>query len=100
VGGGRAGLEWDEFGNGCMHKAASQNHPRTHPYPLWLKLVRQGDRFSSGISYDGVAWTNLRQTGKVPGIAESVDIGLAAGACDQRAYTVEFQDWTIQAEDP
>ncbi len=97
---GRTGLEWDEFGDGCMHKAASQNHPRTHPYPLWLKLVRQGDCFSSGISYDGVTWTNLRHTGKVPGIAESVDIGLAAGACDQRAYTVEFQDWTIQAEAP
>ncbi len=24
---GRAGIQWDEFGNGCMHKADSQNLP-------------------------------------------------------------------------
>jgi len=96
---GRTGIEWDEFGDGCMHKAASQNHPKTEMYPMWLKLVRRGDRFTGYISYDGINWTNERKTTPVPGIAETVDVGLAAGSCDQRIYTVDFEDFQISVED-
>jgi len=96
---GRTGIEWDEFGDGCMHKASSQNHPKTNTYPMWLKLVRHGNSFSGYISYDGVTWTNPRHTNPVPGIAETIDLGLAAGSCDQRVYTVEFEDFKIQVED-
>ena len=31
---GRAGIEYDEFGNGCMHKAASENLPENSPTPI------------------------------------------------------------------
>ncbi|MBN2091995.1 DUF1349 domain-containing protein [candidate division KSB1 bacterium] len=82
-----------------MHKASSQNHPQTNTYPMWLKLVRHGNSFSGYISYDGVTWTNARHTNPVPGIAETIDLGLAAGSCDQRVYTVEFEDFEIQVED-
>lgn len=95
---GRTGIQWDEFGDGCMHKASSQNHPKTNTYPMWLKLVRHGNSFSGYISYDGVTWTNARHTKPVPGIAETIDLGLAAGSCDQQVYTVAFEDFKIWVE--
>ena len=50
---GRTGMLWDEFGDGCMHKADSQNLPEYFSFPLWLKLERHGNSFSGAISYDG-----------------------------------------------
>ena len=93
---GRAGVEYDEFANGCMHKASSQNLPENSKPPLYLKMVRHGDSFSGYISLDGVNWTIERHTADIPGIADSVDLGLAAGGPDKRQYTVEFTDWKIE----
>jgi len=96
---GRAGMQWDEFGDGCMHKASSENLPQDTKFPVWLKLVRHGDNFSGYISLDGQNWTIERHTGPIPGIAEAVDLGLAAGSDNQVPYRVEFEEWRIEVEE-
>jgi regulation of enolase protein 1 (concanavalin A-like superfamily) len=96
---GRAGIEYDEFGNGCMHKAASENLPENSPTPIWIRLERHGDRFTGYISLDGKNWIIKRQTNSIPGIEKAVDLGLAAGAPDQKQYTVEFEEWKVKVEE-
>jgi regulation of enolase protein 1 (concanavalin A-like superfamily) len=94
----RAGIQWDEFGNGCMHKADSQNLPEEFSFPLWLKMERHGNSFSGAISYDGETWINSKYTKEVPGLNFSIHLGLAAGSCDQIPYGVEFEDFQIIVE--
>jgi regulation of enolase protein 1 (concanavalin A-like superfamily) len=96
---GRAGIEYDEFGNGCMHKAASENLPENSETPIWLKLERHGDRFTGYVSLDGHTWVIKRVTNQIPGIGKAIDIGLAAGAPDQKQYTVEFEEWKIKVQE-
>jgi regulation of enolase protein 1 (concanavalin A-like superfamily) len=96
---GRAGIEYDEFGNGCMHKASSENLPENSPTPIWIRLERHGDRFTGYVSLDGKNWIIKRQTNQIPGIGKAVDIGLAAGAPDQKQYTVTFEEWKIKVAD-
>ena len=93
---GRAGIEYDEFANGCMHKASSQNLPENSKTPLYLKVVRHGNHFSGYISLDGKNWIIEKHTGDIPGIGKGVDLGLAAGGPDKRQYQVEFTDWKIE----
>jgi hypothetical protein len=93
---GRAGIEYDEFANGCMHKASSQNLPENSKTPVYLKMVRHGNSFSGYISLDGKNWIIERHTIDIPGINEAIDIGLAAGGPDKRQYRVEFTDWKIE----
>jgi len=83
---------------GAMHAAGSQNHATLEPYPMWLKLVRDGDRLYGYLSYDGKNWTVSRSTDQVKGLAPAVHIGLAAGSCDEISYTVEFSDFKVEAE--
>ena len=96
---GRAGIEYDEFGNGCMHKAASENLPENSPTPIWIRLERHGDRFTGYISLDGKRWIIKRQTNDIPGLEKAVDLGLAAGAPDQKQYSVTFDLWKVRVED-
>ncbi len=96
---GRAGIEYDEFGDGCMHKAASENLPENSPTPIWIKLERHGDRFTGYISLDGINWIIKRQTNLIPGLNRAIDLGLAAGSPDQKQYTVEFTDWNVLVQD-
>ena len=93
---GRAGIEYDEFANGCMHKASSTNLPENSKTPIYLKMVRHGNSFSGYISLDGKNWIVERHTTDIPGIEESVDLGLAAGGPDKNQYWVEFKDWKIE----
>ena len=95
---GRAGIQWDEFADGCMHKADSQNLPENFSFPLWLRLEKQGNSFSGAISYDGWTWINSKYITEVPGLNISVHLGLAAGSCDQIPYMVEFEDFQIMVE--
>ncbi len=97
---GRAGIEYDEFGNGCMHKASSENLPENSPTPIYIRLERHGTKFTGYISLDGKKWIIKRQTNDIPGIEKAIDLGLAAGAPDQKQYTVTFEDWKIRVEDP
>lgn len=93
---GRAGIEYDEFANGCMHKASSTNLPENSKTPVYLKMVRHGNSFSGYISLDGKNWIIERHTVDIPGINDTVDLGLAAGSPDKRQYWVEFTDWKIE----
>jgi regulation of enolase protein 1 (concanavalin A-like superfamily) len=93
---GRAGIQYDEFANGCMHKASSQNLPEHSKTPLYLKLVRHGNSFSGYVSLDGSNWILERHSTDIPGISEAIDLGLAAGGPDTRQYWVEFLDWKIE----
>ena len=95
---GRAGINYDEFGDGCMHKASSENIPENISVPIWLKLVRHGNSFSGYVSYDGKNWVVERQTNNLPGINSAIDIGMAAGAPDKKQYWVEFHDFKIEVE--
>ena len=93
---GRAGINYDEFANGCMHKASSQNLPEDLTYPYWLKLERHGNYFVGSISLDGENWINEKRSADIPGLEKAIDLGLAAGSCDKVPYWVEFEDWHIK----
>ena len=93
---GRAGINYDEFANGCMHKANSQNLPENTEFPIWLKISRHGNQFVGSVSLDGENWINEKRSTVIPGLAESIDIGLAAGSCDKKQYWVEFAEWTVE----
>jgi len=95
---GRAGIHYDEFGDGCMHKANSENIPENITVPIWIKLVRHGNSFTGYISYDGKNWVVERKTNDIPGLNDTVDVGMAAGAPDKKQYWVEFQDLNIAVE--
>jgi len=95
---GRAGINYDEFGDGCMHKASSENIPENITVPIWIKLVRHGNSFTGYISYDGKIWAVERKTNDIPGLNATVDVGMAAGAPDKKQYWVEFQDFNIEVE--
>jgi hypothetical protein len=96
---GRAGLQWDEYGDGSMHNAKSFNYPEgsTLP-PVWLKIERHGDNFSGYYSFDGKNWVLSRSSGEIAGLGESMDIGLAAGTNDQRPALVQFEDFKLVVE--
>jgi len=61
-----------------------------------VKIVRHGNSFSGYISLDGKNWIVERHTTDIPGIADAIDLGLAAGGPDKRQYWVEFTDWKIE----
>ena len=93
----RFGLQWDQFGDGCMHKASSQNH-YSPPDVIWLKLERHGNQFTGYMSYDGTHWLFPRTTTPIPGLSDRLDIGMAAGAPNQVASMVQFEDFRIEIE--
>ncbi|MBT6006309.1 MAG: DUF1349 domain-containing protein [Prolixibacteraceae bacterium] len=95
---GREGIHYDEFGDGCMHKASSENIPENIDVPIWIKLVRHGNSFTGYISYDGKNWVVERSTNDIPGLKESIDIGMAAGSPDKKQYWVEFCDFKVEIE--
>ena len=95
----RIGAQWDEFGSGSMHNSKSQNYTGESPFPVWLKLVRHGDRFSSYYSKDGKDWLLVRESGALPGLSETMDIGMAAGSNDQRSSEVVFSDFQLHVEE-
>jgi regulation of enolase protein 1 (concanavalin A-like superfamily) len=96
---GRAGINYDEFGDGCMHKANSENLPEDTPTPIWVRLERHGDSFTGYISLDGKNWIIKRQTKSIPGINKAIDVGLAAGSSDQVQYFVDFAEWKVLVEE-
>jgi hypothetical protein len=94
----RAGAQWDEFGDGSMHNTRSRNYDRDDPIPVWLKLIRHGDRFSGYYSFYGLKWNLSRESGALPGLAKLMDVGLAAGTNDQRSSQVVFEDFKLKVE--
>ena len=94
----REGAQWDAFGDGSMHNTKSRNYKKEKPLPVWLKLIRHGDRFSGFYSHDGKNWQLSRKSGPLPGLAERMDIGLAAGTNDQKLSKVTFKDFMLKVE--
>jgi regulation of enolase protein 1 (concanavalin A-like superfamily) len=95
----RHGAQWDEFGDGSMHNSRSFNYTSNHPFPLWLRMVRHGDRLSGYYSFDGKNWILSRESGNIAGIAHTLDIGLAAGSNDQKPSMVRFEDFEVFVEE-
>jgi len=95
-----SGIQWDEFGDGCMHKGGDRHvYERENPFPVWLKLVRHDDSFTGYTSYDGLIWENPMYTGLVPGLGDAMDIGMAAGTIDQVPSPVVLEDFLLEVED-
>ena len=95
----RAGIEYDEFGDGSMHKAASENLPENTKMPVWLKLERHGKTYSGYVSVDGKNWIIQRKSTPLPGLTEVVDLGLAAGSSNGKPFTVTLSDWSVKVQD-
>ncbi|MBM3240616.1 right-handed parallel beta-helix repeat-containing protein [Candidatus Poribacteria bacterium] len=95
-----SGFQWDEFGDGCMHKCGDRSIYETeNPFPVWLKLVRHGDTFTGYTSCDGVNWGEPKHSTPIPGWADAMDIGMAAGTIDQVPALVVLEDFTLEVED-
>lgn len=56
----------------------------------WIRLVRNGDTFTSHVSKDGVNWT-LIDTQEIPGFKKDVYIGIAAAGVAQRGVLASGQ---------
>jgi regulation of enolase protein 1 (concanavalin A-like superfamily) len=95
----RAGIEYDEFGDGSMHKAASENLPENTKLPVWLKLERHGNTYSGYVSTDNKSWIIQRKSTPLPGLTEAVDLGLAAGSSNGKPFTVTFSGWSVKVQD-
>ena len=95
-----SGLQWDEYGDGCMHKGGQGSlYDMEDPFPVWLKLMRHGNTFTGYVSHDGVHWDNPKTSAPIPGLADAMDIGLAAGTIDQIPALVYLEDFTLEVED-
>lgn len=95
-----SGIQWDEFGDGCMHKGGGRHHhEKKNPFPVWLKLVRHGNTFTGYTSYNGVNWGYPKHSVPIPGLADVMDIGMAAGTIDQVPALVILEDFTLEVED-
>jgi hypothetical protein len=95
-----AAIQWDEYGDGCMHKNGNgRTYEEEQPFPMWLRLIRHGDTFSGYASGDGVRWGSRWSTAPIPGLAAAMDIGMAAGTIDQVPTLVILEDFTLELED-
>jgi len=94
----RAGAQWDEFGDGSMHNTKSYNYNREDPFPVWLKVVREKNVFTAYYSFDGKNWVLIRRSTPLPGLSESMDIGIASGTNDQKSSKAFFEDFRIVVE--
>ena len=81
-----------------MHNTMSRNYDEGQQLPVWLKLIRHGNRFSGYYSFDGKNWLPSRDSGPLPGLSETMDIGLAAGTNDQRSSAVIFRNFNLWVE--
>ena len=94
------GMQWDEFGDGCMHKMAGRRmHETEDVFPVWLKLARHGSTFTGYTSYDGVDWVHPVHSTPIPGVADAMDVGMAAGSIDQVPALVVLEEFTLGVEE-
>ncbi len=93
-----SGIQWDEFGDGCMHKMGGSHIHESKNFPVWLKLVRHGDTFTGYVSYDGINWGKPMHTSPVPGLADAMDIGMATGTIDQIPSLVVLENFALDVE--
>ncbi|HEV7866180.1 MAG TPA: protein kinase [Chthoniobacteraceae bacterium] len=64
--------------------------------PVWLKLVREGDRFTGFHSTDGQSWTEFRSE-QMPNLPKTLHVGLGAASHNEgRATTATFEAVRIE----
>ncbi len=95
----RHGAQWDQFGDGSSHNTKSYNYKKDQPFPVWLKIIREGNLFTGFYSYDGIKWTFSRKSTQMPKLGNAMDIGLAGGTNDQRPSFVVFKDFKLIVEE-
>jgi hypothetical protein len=79
-------LEWDSDGDGRIDKRTELDGYTN--WPSWLKLQRQGGKFTGYSSKDGVNWTKIGEA-DVAGADGPLDVGLFAHRSSARF--LEFQ---------
>lgn len=62
------------------HAAHSSNNPTT-TIPYWLKLVREGDTFTSYASENGYHWNEIHSM-DIPGFSKNTKVGIALSSAD------------------
>lgn len=92
------GAQWDQFGDGSSHNTKSYNYKKDQPFPVWLKVIHEGNLFTGFYSYDGINWTFSRKSTQIPKLGNTMDIGLAGGTNDQRPSLVVFEDFKLIVE--
>lgn len=95
----RNGAQWDEFADGSMHNTKSFNYEKKNPFPVWLKLIRDGNKFISYFSYDQTNWEIVRDSPEIKDLAKSINIGIAGGTNDRRPSKVFFESLKIVCEE-
>ena len=94
----RAGLsfEWlrDSDGNGQLDASTGAG---TNGFPAWVRIVRDGDLYTSYWSRDGETFTQVGEPVTLPGAADVQDIGLAVTAHSASARTTAvFTDFVLE----
>jgi alpha-galactosidase len=80
-------LEWDSDGDGRIDKRTELDGYTD--WPCWLKLQRQGVRFTGYSSKDGKNWTKIGEA-DVPGSDGPLDVGVFAHRSSAR-----FMDFQV-----
>ncbi|NEE03496.1 ThuA domain-containing protein [Phytoactinopolyspora halotolerans] len=96
----RAGnsFEWlrDTDGNGQLDASTSAG---THGYPAWVRVVRDGDQYTSYWSKDGENFTQVGDPVTLSGAAAVQDIGVAVTAHSTTTRTeAAFSGFTLSDE--
>ncbi|MBB5791907.1 ThuA domain-containing protein [Jiangella mangrovi] len=94
----RAGssFEWlrDSDGNGQLDASTGAGQ---HGYPAWVRIVRDGDQYTSYWSRDGETFTAVGPPVTLSGAADVQDIGLAVTAHSSSARTTAvFSDFVFE----
>ncbi len=80
-------LEWDSNGDGRIDKRTVLDGYTN--WPCWLKLERQGSKFTGYSSKDGANWSKIGEA-EVPGASGPLDVGVFAHRSSAR-----FMDFKV-----
>ncbi len=80
-------LEWDSDGDGRIDKRTVLDGYTN--WPCWLKLERQGSKFTGYSSKDGTSWSKIGEA-EVPGADGPLDVGVFAHRSSAR-----FMDFKV-----
>jgi hypothetical protein len=64
-------------------------------FPLWLRLQREGDRFTPFVSADGFAWDQVHSPVTLPGFPKDATIGLTAASLFEGTVSAAFGNVTV-----
>lgn len=64
-------------------------------FPIWLRLQREGDRFTPFISSDGFAWDQVHAPITLPGFPKDAVVGLTGASVYEGAVSAAFGNVTV-----